>query len=268
MDRVVIQNPDCFSLDRTLLCGQCFRFGLLGKNKYEIIAGNRRIVAEQQDNYFIIEGTDRCEYENFWRQYFDMDREYEALDKLLCTDRVLAMASPYAKGIHILKQDPFETLCSFIISQNNNIPRIKGIISRLCELCGESISDNCFAFPTADKLARLSVEDLAPIRSGFRAKYLVDAAQKVSLGQIDLSLPYGMPLEEAQNYLMQIKGVGPKVADCVLLFAYGRFDSFPKDVWIKRIMEENYPDGLPDRFDSVKGIAQQYLFHFFRNEQN
>lgn len=267
MKSVSIDNLKCFNLARTLLCGQCFRFNLLEDNSYEVIAGNKKIVAKQVNDTLILEGIDRKEFDNFWREYFDLDRDYEKLDALLCTDKVLSTASPYAKGIHILKQDPFETLCSFIISQNNNIPRIKGIISRLCELCGEIIDDTHYAFPTVDKLAQMSVEDLAPIRSGFRAKYLVDAAQKVASKEVDLSLPYTMPLDDAREYLKQIKGVGDKVADCVLLFAYGRFESFPKDVWIKRIMAENYPDGLPEKFEKVAGIAQQYLFHYFRNEQ-
>ncbi len=266
MKSIYIENLKCFNLARTLLCGQCFRFNLLEDNRYEIIAGNKKIFAKQVDDTLILEGTDRTEFDQFWHDYFDFGRDYEKLDALLCTDKVLSVASPYAKGIHILKQEPFETLCSFIISQNNNIPRIKGIISRLCELCGEKIDDDTYAFPTADKIAKLTVDDLAPIRSGFRAKYLVDAANKVASGEIDLSLPYTMPLDEAREYLKQIKGVGDKVADCVLLFAYGRFDSFPKDVWIKRIMAENYPDGLPEKFEDVAGIAQQYLFHYFRNE--
>lgn len=266
MNKIIIQNLKCFSLDRTLLCGQCFRFDFLGENRYKVFSKDKSVIAQQIDNDLIFEGINRQEYDSFWRDYFDLDRDYEMIDSLLCTDEILSVASPYAKGIHILKQDPFETLCSFIISQNNNIPRIKGIISRLCELLGEKMDDGHFAFPTCDSLAKLSAEDLAPIRSGFRAKYLIDAAQKVASGEVDLSLPYSMSVDEAREYLKQIKGVGDKVADCVLLFAYGKFDSFPKDVWIKRIMSEHYPDGFPERFNSICGIAQQYLFHYFRNE--
>ncbi len=266
MKSIYIENLKCFNLARTLLCGQCFRFDILGENEFKVYAGNKCIIAKQIDDTLILEGTDRTEFDAFWRDYFDLDRDYERLDALLCTDKVLSMASPFAKGIHILKQDPFETLCSFIISQNNNIPRIKGIIARLCELFGDKFDDDYYGFPSADKLAQMSVDDLAPIRSGFRAKYLIDAANKVASGEINLSLPYTIPLDEAREYLKQIKGVGDKVADCVLLFAYGRFESFPKDVWIKRIMTENYPDGLPEKFNDIAGIAQQYLFHYFRNE--
>ena len=139
MKSVTVENLKCFNLARTLLCGQCFRFEEIENGKFEIIAKCKKIVASQKGDCLILEGIDREEYESYFRDYFDIDRDYETLDKLLCTDKTLRLASPYSKGIHILKQEPFETLCSFIISQNNNIPRIKGIISRLCELLGDEI---------------------------------------------------------------------------------------------------------------------------------
>ena len=166
-----------------------------------------------------------------------------------------------AKGIRILRQDRWETLCSFIISQNNNIPRIKGIIGRLCEAFGERI-DGGYAFPSADRIASLTEEQLAPIRSGFRARYILDAARRVTDGRTDLDAVSAMIYDDAKKYLMQIKGVGNKVADCVLLFGYGFFDAFPKDVWIKRVIEKYYGENFDESiFKPYGGIAQQYLFY-------
>ena len=159
----------------------------------------------------------------------------------------------------------WETLCSFIISQNNNIKRIKGIIERLCRLFGQPIGDSgFFSFPTPETLAAATAEHLAPLRCGFRARYLIDAAQKVCYGQVRLDAIPSMPMEEARRELMQICGVGPKVADCVLLFGFHRLECCPMDVWMKRVFAVLYPNGLPDCARDFAGIAQQYLFHYAR----
>ena len=161
-------------------------------------------------------------------------------------------------------QSPWETLCSFIISQNNNIKRIAGIIERLCENFGDELGDGVYSFPSAEKLACLSVDDLSVLRSGFRAKYIIDAAKKVSSNEVDFKKVASAELSEARAELMKITGVGPKVADCALLFGFHRLDAFPTDVWIKRALSYLYPNGFPDFADQYKGIAQQYLFHYVR----
>ncbi|MDD6446716.1 MAG: DNA-3-methyladenine glycosylase 2 family protein, partial [Ruminococcus sp.] len=173
-------------------------------------------------------------------------------------------AQQYAPGIRILSQEPWEALCSFIISQNNNIPRIKGIIDRLCRQYGEPIGDNLYAFPTAERLSRCTVDDLAPLRSGFRAKYIVDAATKVATNEINLHEIKKMPVEQARKELMKIKGVGPKVADCTMLYGMGKKECFPMDVWMKRAMEVLFPNLTPEDFGTNAGIAQQYIFHYSR----
>lgn len=157
----------------------------------------------------------------------------------------------------MLKQDKWECLCSFIISQNNNIPRIKGIISRLCLHYGH--------FPSPSELASETVESLGFLRSGFRAKYLIDAAEKTADGSLELEAIPDMTIENARKRLMTIKGVGPKIAECVLLFGMYKTEAFPIDVWIKRVMDNYYPEGLPDEAKGIEGIAQQYLFHYIRN---
>ena len=160
-------------------------------------------------------------------------------------------------------QPPWETLCSFIISQNNNIKRIKGIIGRLCETYGEKIEGG-YTFPAAQTLAKLEVEDLAPLRSGFRAKYIIDAARRVASGEVDLFALQNMPYEDAKNELLKIKGVGPKVADCALLFSHRHIEALPKDVWIKRALQVLFGGELPEVAVPYAGIVQQYIFFYAR----
>lgn len=200
----------------------------------------------------------------FWESYFDLELDYDKLMESFCRDETLKKACEGRK-IRVLRQEPFETLISFIISQNNNIKRITGIIDRLCECFGQKIEGG-YAFPTPKAMEKLTPEDLAPLRAGFRAKYIADAVQKVTSGKVDFEEIQKMPNAEAREALKTIKGVGDKVADCVLLFGLHRLAAVPKDVWIKRINARYYPDGYPDCMGEYAGIAQQYLFDFARND--
>ncbi len=171
----------------------------------------------------------------------------------------------FCSGIRVLRQEPWETLCTFILSANNNIPRIKGIVERLCQGWGETIPKTALrAFPTPERLAALSPGELAPIRAGWRSEYLLDAARRVAAGQLDLLALAQLPTEEALAGLLEVKGVGEKVARCVLLFGFGRVECIPMDVWMKRVMAELYPRGLPRYLRPYGGIAQQTLFHYYR----
>jgi N-glycosylase/DNA lyase len=255
-----------FSLREILDCGQCFRW--LPQDGDEtrwsgIAMGKRLEIQKLGEGEFLFFGTNQQEFEEIWKNYFDLQTDYAALKSALCCDPVMAEATTYAPGIRVLRQNGWEALCTFIISQNNNIKRIRGIVERLCECFGEPV-DGGFDFPTAERLSQATLEDLAPLRSGFRAKYLLDAAKKVSSGVVDLSAIPSMTYEEAQAHLRQINGVGPKVADCALLFGFYRLDAFPMDVWMKRAMATLYPDGLPENILPYRGIAQQYLFHYAR----
>ena len=176
----------------------------------------------------------------------------------------MTSTAKYAPGIRILRQEPYEALCTFIISQNNNIKRIKGIVQRLCESYGEPLPNGQFAFPTALTMAQLSVDDLAPLRAGFRARYLCDAAKRVADGEVDLEYCRTAGYDDARAELMKITGVGVKVADCTLLFGLHRVEAFPIDVWMKRAMEKLFPDMTADDFGEYAGIAQQYIFHYSR----
>ena len=264
-NNIYIYGAEDFDLPHTLDCGQAFRWVCDEKNVWSGVAYNRFLKLEKlTDGTVVLYNTTAEDFENIWKDYFDFSRDYGEIIKILSENSVLKQACEYSHGIRILNQEPFETLCSFIISQNNNIKRIKGIISRLCENFGEK-KEGYYTFPTAEKLASLTLEDLAVLRSGFRAKYLLDAAQKVANGEVELSKLKEMNLEDARNQLMKIKGVGPKVADCCLLFSHRHTDAFPKDVWIKRAMEVLFGGELPECAKEYAGIAQQYIFFYARD---
>lgn len=247
-----------FDLAATLECGQCFRWERQPDGSYLGTAGGRtlRISPDHPED---------AEQDPFWRGYFDLDRDYAAIrNALSAADPVLAQAAAFAPGIRILNQDPWEALCSFIISQNNHILRIKGIVARLCDAYGVLTPDGIRCFPEPERLAGLDEEALACLRCGFRARYILDAAQKVASGAVNLEALRTCPLNEARANLMTILGVGPKVADCALLYGLHRLDAFPMDVWMKRAMKELFPGRKPEEFGLYAGIAQQYVFHYIR----
>lgn len=253
-----------FDAGMTLDCGQAFRWKCDENRLWQGVARGRRLTLSQDKDTVILYDTDRELFENFWYAYFDLGRDYGELKRAYGQDSSLRVATEECGGIRIIRQESWEALCSFIISQNNNIPRIKGIVERLCMLLGDDLGDGFFSFPSAEKIASAGVEALAPIRSGFRAKYIFDAACKVASGEIDFDVISRMPLTEAENELKKIKGVGPKVAQCALLYGLGRADAFPVDVWVKRILAELYPNGMPECTEGTRGIAQQFLFHWRR----
>lgn len=257
---ILLKQPD-FGLDDTLDCGQAFRWEKIDKKTYSgAFLNNKLTISEEAENgVFRLHDTTVQDFENIWTDYFDLNTDYGELKRRFSENETLSKACSFAGGIRILRQDSWEALSSFIISQNNNIPRIKGIIGRLCE--------HYSGYPSAEDMADETIDSLAYLRSGFRAKYLVDAIEKVLSGEIDYQKIKEMPLDDARNELLKIKGVGPKVADCTLLFGFYKTDAFPKDVWVKRVLAQWYPNGLPSCVKGVEGIAQQYLFHYIRNTQ-
>ena len=250
-----------FDLKQTFLCGQCFRWKESENGGFSAIVAGKKITVTQIGGDIVIESSHTRE---FLENYFDLSTDYSEYIKKFSADPTLKAACEGSSGIRILRQEPFETLISFIISQNNNIPRISGIIDRLCENFGEK-TDGGFTFPTAKRLNGITADDLAPLRAGFRARYIADAVSRVSSGEISFEEIDALTLSPARERLKQIVGVGDKVADCVLLFAFHKLDAFPKDVWVKRIMSEFYPNGLPECAKGAEGVAQQYLFDYVRN---
>lgn len=254
-------------LEQTLFCGQAFRFRRLSAHEFDGAADNKYIFLRQERDGVSFRTDDN--ERDFWRNYFALDTDYAAIIEILSQNETFKKACAYAPGIRVLRQQPFETLISFIISQNNNISRITGIVNRLCDAFGEAIPGcDLKAFPTAKRIAALSEEDLTPLRAGFRARYILDGARKVADGTVDLEKLRDFSTDEARENLMKIVGVGEKVADCVLLFAYGKSGAVPKDVWIKRALSRYFPDGFPECAAGYEGIAQQYLFNYIRNGTN
>ena len=264
MSMIVFENIKDLDLKETLDCGQCFRWKERDDGSFVGVVHGRIAAASMDGDRLILDGAVEDD-RDMWSDYFDLSIDYSDIkEKLSTLHPVMAEAARFAPGIRILRQEPFEALISFIISQNNNIKRIAGIVDRLCENFGEPIGGGMYAFPTAERLAALEPDDLAPIRAGFRHRYIIDAARRVNSGDIDLEILREMPYAAAQKELMRITGVGVKVADCVLLYGLHRLDSFPLDVWMKRAMAVLFDGMDPKVFGEYAGIAQQYIFHYSR----
>ena len=286
---VTIENIDRFDVSKVFDCGQAFRFDRVYSSSHEsefagCAHGKYISVAQDGSTVYIYNSTAR-EYAEIWERYLGLDRDYAEIDKSILSlshNPTLREAVNTSSGIRILRQDSWEAICSFIISQNNNIPRIKKIIAALSKKCGERVdtagmeehiaeahreNEGClYSFPSPDKVGALGVDGLFELKTGFRAKYIYDAAEKIQNGEIDLDL-----LESTENtadavaHLCSVKGIGPKVACCALLFGFARLDAFPVDVWIKKVIEKYFDEGFaPSDLGSFAGVAQQYLFYYER----
>ncbi len=277
---IIISGCKEFDLVHTFECGQCFRWNKCADGTYEGVHKNKVLKIGKDGDNVVLYNTTQDDYENVWKSYFDLGRDYKKIQTTLSkNDVVLKNAINEGYGIRILLQDAFETIISFIISANNNIPRIKLIIERLCAMYGDKIKAYgkvFYTFPSAKTLSTLGREELAPIRAGFRDKYIIDAATKVACGEIDINKIYEMDYNAAKSELLKIKGVGEKVANCILLFAFSKQSAFPVDVWIRRIIEHYYFDDekmgnidefVKQRFGEFAGYAQQYLFYYARESK-
>lgn len=264
---IILKDVKCLSLDLTLDCGEAFRWEKQADGSWSGTAYNRFLNIKEENGNFILKNTSEKDFEEIWRNYFDLDRDYEAICNQIGNDPLVAEAMQEYYGIRILNQEPWEALVSFVISQQNNIKRIKGIIKRLCAAYGEEIAPNTYGFPSAEKLSSLYVEDFEALGLGYRSKYVKRLADEVACGRLNLDEIKNMNIDNARNALLGIYGVGIKVADCALLFGFGFLECFPVDVWMKRVLEY-YPNGLPECFKGYEGIAQQYLFHWARNNLN
>lgn len=261
---IVIPYVLDLDLEQTLDCGQSFRWEKQDDGSFSGVAFGKYVNISLDGTDMIIKNA-APEDEKIWREYFDLELDYGKIrGDISKLHPVLEEAARYAPGIRILRQEPYEALCTFIISQNNNIKRIKGIVARLCESFGNEIDEGVYTFPTAERLAELTPDDLAPLRAGFRNRYIIDSAKKVASGEVDLELCKTADYEAARAELMKITGVGVKVADCTLLFGMHRVEAFPVDVWMKRAMEKLFPGMSANDFGEYAGIAQQYIFHYSR----
>ncbi|MEW6082902.1 MAG: DNA glycosylase [Bacillota bacterium] len=269
-DLVRFQGP--LDLAATLECGQCFRWSREG-DSYTGVVGGRMLRVRLAEEGLEADPPTACDTA---RRYFHLDLDYAKIERALVErDPVLERAVHFASGLRILRQDPWETLVSFIISANNNIPRIRGIIKRLSQGLGEHLGGPFYSFPGPQRIACLDQGDLRALGLGFRAPYVLDAARMITDGGLDLEDVGRLEGPEARERLMRVSGVGPKVADCVLLFSMGKYEVFPLDVWMKRAMEHLYFQGArlghqdlrcfaQQRFGELAGFVQAYMFHWIR----
>ena len=251
---------------KTFECGQCFRWNADENGGYVGVASGRAARVFTRGGMAVIE-CDEADI-GFWREYLDMDTDYVKARESVMLGEYLTECAEYGRGIRILRQDKWEALCSFIISQCNNIPRIKSIVEKLCAMFGEAMETPWgvkYSFPMASRVALLEEPELAPLRSGYRAAYIINAARAVASGDIDLEYAATLDGNEARKYLKSLNGVGDKVANCAVLFGLHRMDAFPVDVWIKRALKENLPAGFdPSTLGDYAGLAQQYMFFHAR----
>lgn len=255
-----------FDLALTADSGQCFRMLPEGEKRWGVIASGQKLsITDLGDDLFDFSCSQDA-FKALWKGYFDLDRDYQAICALVGPeDGYLHEAVRFAGGLRILKQEPFETLISFIISQRKTVGAIRHCVKLLCEAYGERIGEEAYAFPTPRALAEASMEGLMACALGYRAKYIQGAARMVLEGRPNLDAISMLSDEALLQALLPLPGVGVKVASCVMLFAYQRLDAFPVDVWIERVLATAFPDGFPfERFPGVSGIFQQHLFCYAR----
>ncbi|MDI3533815.1 MAG: N-glycosylase/DNA lyase [Thermosediminibacterales bacterium] len=278
-DGTIIEGIRPFNLKAMLDCGQAFRWVNIGEGFYRGIVGNRVIKLKQVDvNKIFIKTSTNGEDITYWIDYFDLLRDYKTIEEQLKKEPVLNKVVEYSSGNRIMKQDPWETTISFIISANNNIPRIKKIIENLSTCFGEPIEFQgkvLNSFPGPRALASVSEDSIKKCGCGYRAEYIKKTADMVYEKQLDLEQVAKMSTVEARKELLRLPGVGPKVADCILLYSMRKFDVFPVDVWIKRTIEILYFQGeerplnyirefAQERFGHLAGFAQVYMFYYAR----
>lgn len=298
-DALVIRTGNSYSLDDTFLCGQCFRYEEIirenGYVEYFTVVGDLLVfVGQRERGELIFYDVSDETFDSVLCDYFDLNTDYRAIKRDILSSfdsPFLSLAADSAEGIAILRQEPWETICSFIISQNNNIPRIRKIVREIscaygvnlalqnglkkcpidkngespskekCEACGR-----CYTFPTAEKIQK-NPELLLPSKPGFRYKYILDAANKILSGEVDISkIKAAASYETTVEELSKILGVGLKVASCAALFGFYNLDAFPIDVWMKRAIDEYFNGELDHKkIGKYAGVAQQYIFHYIRN---
>ena len=277
---VTVDGVNDFTLSQILECGQCFHFDKLDEEVYEVVAFGGAVKMEQTDKVLRIYGSSMEDYEGIWKLYLDMDNDYGLIKQsVIKADGALKTAVDEKSGIRILNQDFFETLISFIVSQNKSIPQIKQCVKNISHRFGDEVigynGEAFYVFPDVQRLHDATEEELRECKVGFRAPYIKNATEAVYSGAVTKEKLDELDIAQARELLMTIKGVGEKVANCVLLFGLGRREAFPVDVWMKRIMEQMYFDGKDtkkqdieafavNKFGDLGGYAQQYLFDYAR----
>ena len=280
----VLKDPECFNLKDIFTCGQCFRWQCDEENEYIGVVGENVIKIKKDGNDYLLKSSGKDDLKELTINYFDLERDYKKIQNTLSKiDENMEKSIKYGQGIRILNQDLWETIISFIISANNNIPRIQKIIQRLSENFGKEIlfeNNKYYTFPTPEELKEVSVEDYRKLGLGFRDIRLYETTKMILENKVDLQkLRENPDTKEVREQLLTLSGVGPKVADCILLFSdLKRFEVFPIDVWVRRVMNDLYIKEedetkvskvkiekiANEKFGNLAGLAQQYLFYWRR----
>ncbi|MCC3870132.1 DNA-3-methyladenine glycosylase family protein [Terrisporobacter mayombei] len=279
-NKIILEGiSDDFDPQHVFDCGQCFRWLKEEDSSYTGVVQGRVINVKKENDLIIFDNTNKEDFDNIWFDYFDLGRDYsEIKNELKIMDEYLEKATEFGQGIRILQQDGWEMLISFIISANNRIPMIQRAINNLSERYGKFVGEyrgkKHYAFPTPEELSQASVEDIRACQTGFRDKYIKSVVDYVSENNEDVLSYRELNTDECINELVRFNGVGPKVADCIALFGMQKYDTFPVDVWVKRVMEEFYVEenlSLPkirkfalEKFGDLAGFSQQYLFYYAR----
>ena len=277
--KLIVKDLEHFNIKHIFECGQCFRWYLEEDGSYTAIAGGMVANFLQEGTILYVDGVNEKEWRGFWHNYFDLDRDYGKIKEELSLDPVLKEAITFGYGMRILNQDPYETIISFIISANNQIPRIKKAVEAIANDLGGYIRTyrgrDHYSFPEPGALAEKTEEYIREAyRVGFRADRLREVSKRIADGEFDTSCIFDIEHKDAKELLTTLPGVGPKVSDCILLFAFDKGEAFPVDVWVKRVMEYFYfkrpatkkelEDSGERLFGSLAGYAQQYLFYYAR----
>ena len=278
--RIIVNNVRDFNPEHIFECGQCFRWIRQEDGSYAGVAKGRAVIVCYMDGKLEISNSTTEDFKNIWFDYFDLGRDYSEIKEKLLKDEIMKNAIKFGHGIRLLRQDLWETLISFIISANNRIPMIMKVVSTISQMYGTEIIMNgksYYNFPDVDSLASSALERLEMCKGGFRCKYILKTAKMVKDGVVNLADLAGMTSDEAREELKRFPGVGNKVADCTLLYSGTKYNVFPTDVWVKRVMEELYfgrsatfseiQSFAADYFGELAGFAQQYLFYYARQHK-
>ncbi|OPJ61525.1 DNA-3-methyladenine glycosylase family protein [Clostridium oryzae] len=282
---VIIKSIRNFELAHIFECGQCFRWNKISENKFIGVACEKVLEVEKNDEDVILHNCTEQDFYSIWEKYFDLKREYGNIKEELSKDPLLKKSVDFGYGIRLLQQQPFEIILSFIISANNRIPMIKRTIEKICDNWGNPIEYNgkvYHTFPKLEVLSKVTEEELESCGMGFRAKYVKDTVDKIFKAQsgeddfqsYKIDSIVQLNDDGCHDALQKFNGIGPKVADCIMLFSMGKYSAFPVDVWVKRAMMHFYvaPDVSlikirnfgREKFGKLSGFAQQYLFYYAR----
>ena len=274
---VVIDNINNLDLDNTICCGQIFRYEKLEDDSYIVILKDRVVKLKYIDNKLYIDSNNMNNIENVIREYLDLDRDYiSIIENIKKCDDVLGKYLDRSIGLKMIKQDPIECIVSYIISQNNSVRNIKNSLDLISYKFGDKVmflDKEYYLFPSIDKLSKISLDEFRECKVGFRDRYLVDIISDIVENRLNVNYIFEMNSEDSLRYLMSFRGIGMKVASCILLFAYGKYDVYPIDTWVKKYMDTNY--GIKDekkikefckeKYGKYSGLAIQYMFNGMRN---